>query len=140
MKVRLLHLEDNGDDVELVRAALAREGLDCDILAVDSGAAFLGEALSAAREPFPPPYSAPRRAPLYGPGAVFSWGSAGDGAVLQSTHAPSPLTERPSRKTPAWPFSHRFTLQSQTGSAGLSTRPRLLKSRRGPPYGHNSMF
>jgi signal transduction histidine kinase len=75
MKLRLLHLEDNGDDAELVRATLARDGVDCDILAVDSGAAFqaalqqshfdavlsdssvLGydgsEALSAAREHFP---------------------------------------------------------------------------------------
>lgn len=41
MKLRLLHLEDNGDDVELVRTALVREGLDCDILAVDSGPAYL---------------------------------------------------------------------------------------------------
>jgi signal transduction histidine kinase len=41
MKLRLLHLEDNGDDVELVRATLANDGVDCDILAVDSGAAYL---------------------------------------------------------------------------------------------------
>jgi signal transduction histidine kinase len=41
MKLRLLHLEDNGDDVELVRMTLAREGVDCDILAVSSGAAYL---------------------------------------------------------------------------------------------------
>jgi len=40
MKLRLLHLEDNGDDVELVRTALTREGVDCDILAVDSGEAY----------------------------------------------------------------------------------------------------
>ena len=40
MKLRLLHLEDNEDDVELVRTALTREGLDCDILAVDSREAF----------------------------------------------------------------------------------------------------
>jgi signal transduction histidine kinase len=40
MKLRFLHLEDNGDDVELVRATLAREGVECDILAVDSGAAY----------------------------------------------------------------------------------------------------
>lgn len=40
MKLRLLHLEDNGDDVELVRATLARDGVDCDILAVDSGATY----------------------------------------------------------------------------------------------------
>jgi signal transduction histidine kinase len=75
MRLRLLHLEDNGDDVELVRATLARDGFDCDILAVDSGAAYLAalqqshfdavlsdssvldydgsEALSAARERFP---------------------------------------------------------------------------------------
>ena len=33
MKLRFLHLEDNGDDVELVRTALARDGVDCDILA-----------------------------------------------------------------------------------------------------------
>jgi len=75
MKLRLLHLEDNGDDAELVRTALTRDGVDCDILAVDSGAAYLAalqhshfdavlsdssvlgydgsEALSAARERFP---------------------------------------------------------------------------------------
>ena len=75
MKLRLLHLEDNGDDAELVRTTLARDGVDCDILAVDSGAAYLAalqhshfdavlsdssvlgydgnEALSAARERFP---------------------------------------------------------------------------------------
>ncbi len=75
MKLRLLHLEDNGDDVELVRTTLVREGIDCDILAVDSGEAYraalqrshfdavisdsgvLGydgnEALSDARERFP---------------------------------------------------------------------------------------
>jgi signal transduction histidine kinase len=41
MKLRLLHLEDNGDDVELVRATLARDGIDCDILAVDSGTSYL---------------------------------------------------------------------------------------------------
>ena len=75
MKLRLLHLEDNGDDAELVRTALTRDGVDCDILAVDSGAAYLAalqhshfdavlsdssvlgydgsEALSAARTRFP---------------------------------------------------------------------------------------
>lgn len=40
MKLRLLHLEDNGDDVELVRATLARGGLDCEVLAVDTGPAY----------------------------------------------------------------------------------------------------
>jgi light-regulated signal transduction histidine kinase (bacteriophytochrome) len=75
MKLRLLHLEDNGDDVELVRRTLARAGVDCDILAVDSGPAYRAalegfrfdavlsdgsvpgydgsEALSYARERFP---------------------------------------------------------------------------------------
>ena len=75
MKLRLLHLEDNGDDVELVRRTLARAGIDCDILAVDSGPAYRAalersrfdavlsdgsvpgydgrEALSYARERFP---------------------------------------------------------------------------------------
>jgi len=41
MKLRLLHLEDNGDDVELVRLTLARSDVHCDILAVSSGAAYL---------------------------------------------------------------------------------------------------
>src|ERR1700722_3993764 len=41
MKLRVLHLEDNGDDVELVRTTLVREGLDCEIFAVDSGPAYL---------------------------------------------------------------------------------------------------
>jgi signal transduction histidine kinase len=40
MKLRLLHLEDNRDDVELVRTTLTRQGVDCDILAVDSGPAY----------------------------------------------------------------------------------------------------
>ncbi len=75
MKLRLLHLEDNADDVELVRSTLSREGVDCDILAVSSGPAYLAAlqhaqfdivlsdsgvpgydgaaALSAARERFP---------------------------------------------------------------------------------------
>jgi signal transduction histidine kinase len=75
MKLRLLHLEDNGDDAELVRAALTRAGVDCDVLAVHSGAAYRAalqqshfdavlsdssvpgydgsEALSAARRRFP---------------------------------------------------------------------------------------
>jgi signal transduction histidine kinase len=75
MTLRFLHLEDNGDDVELVRTTLARDGIDCDIVAVDSSAAYLAalqqshfdavlsdssvlgysgsEALSDARERFP---------------------------------------------------------------------------------------
>jgi signal transduction histidine kinase len=41
MKLRILHLEDNGDDVELVRLALKRQKIDCDIYAVASGNAYL---------------------------------------------------------------------------------------------------
>src|SRR5437899_3767194 len=41
MKLRVLHLEDNVADVELVRSMLAQGGLDCDVLAVNSGAAYL---------------------------------------------------------------------------------------------------
>lgn len=48
MKLRFLHLEDNGDDVELVRRTLARAGVDCDILAVDSGPSYR-EALEQSR-------------------------------------------------------------------------------------------
>ncbi len=40
MTLRLLHLEDNGEDVELVRTTLARDGLDCEVLAVDTGPAY----------------------------------------------------------------------------------------------------
>jgi len=40
MKLRLLHLEDNGDDIELVRSTLARDGLDCEVLAVETRAAY----------------------------------------------------------------------------------------------------
>jgi signal transduction histidine kinase len=75
MRLRLLHLEDNGDDIELVRNTLARDGLDCEVVAVETRAAYqaalqhsrfdavlsdssvLGydgsEALSDARERFP---------------------------------------------------------------------------------------
>src|SRR5438270_602492 len=41
MKLRILHLEDNGTDADLVRASLARGGLNCDILPVNCGAAFV---------------------------------------------------------------------------------------------------
>src|SRR5882762_8867773 len=41
MKLRILHLEDNSTDADLVRASLGRAGLNCDILPVNSGDAFL---------------------------------------------------------------------------------------------------
>src|SRR5512140_832066 len=41
MKLRILHLEDNDMDADLVRASLARGGLNCDILSVNSGDAYL---------------------------------------------------------------------------------------------------
>jgi signal transduction histidine kinase len=41
MKLRILHLEDNATDADLVRLSLARGGLDCDILPVNSGEAFI---------------------------------------------------------------------------------------------------
>ncbi len=41
MKLRILHLEDNAADAGLVRLSLIRGGLDCDILPVSSGEAFL---------------------------------------------------------------------------------------------------
>jgi signal transduction histidine kinase/CheY-like chemotaxis protein len=37
MKLQILHLEDNADDVELVRRSLGRQGVACDIHAVTSG-------------------------------------------------------------------------------------------------------
>jgi signal transduction histidine kinase len=41
MKLRILHLEDNADDADLVRLSLARGGLNCDITPVNSGVAFM---------------------------------------------------------------------------------------------------
>jgi signal transduction histidine kinase len=41
MKLRILHLEDNATDADLVRTSLARGGLNCDILPVNSGDAFI---------------------------------------------------------------------------------------------------
>src|ERR1051326_1785783 len=41
MKLRILHLEDNVTDAEMVRLSLARGGLNCDILPVNTGDAFL---------------------------------------------------------------------------------------------------
>jgi hypothetical protein len=41
MKLRILHLEDNAADADLVRSSLARGGLNCDILPVNSGDAYL---------------------------------------------------------------------------------------------------
>src|SRR3569833_1692974 len=40
MMLRILHLEDNATDADLVRASLARGGLNCDILPVNSGDAY----------------------------------------------------------------------------------------------------
>jgi len=37
MKLQILHLEDNVDDVELVRRSLGRQGVQCDIHAVSTG-------------------------------------------------------------------------------------------------------
>jgi signal transduction histidine kinase/CheY-like chemotaxis protein len=37
MKLKILHLEDNANDVELVRRSLGRQGLECDIHAVSTG-------------------------------------------------------------------------------------------------------
>jgi signal transduction histidine kinase len=42
MKLRILHLEDNDTDAELVRLALARGGLNCDIMPVNTSDAYLG--------------------------------------------------------------------------------------------------
>jgi len=44
MKLRILHLEDSGDDATLIRLALERSGLPCEIVQVDSGEAY-GSAL-----------------------------------------------------------------------------------------------
>jgi signal transduction histidine kinase/CheY-like chemotaxis protein len=41
MKLRILHLEDNSTDADLVRLALYRSGLNCDILPVNNAAAYL---------------------------------------------------------------------------------------------------
>lgn len=41
MKLRILHLEDNAVDADLVRMSLLRGGLDCDILPVASGSDFM---------------------------------------------------------------------------------------------------
>jgi signal transduction histidine kinase/DNA-binding NarL/FixJ family response regulator len=41
VKLRILHLEDNHDDVELVRLALKRQKIDCDIMAVTNGNDYL---------------------------------------------------------------------------------------------------
>jgi CheY-like chemotaxis protein len=41
MKLRILHLEDNATDADLVRSSLARGGLNCDILPVNTGDAFI---------------------------------------------------------------------------------------------------
>ena len=40
MALRILHLEDDSMDAELVRAALASAGIDCEIMRVDSRSAF----------------------------------------------------------------------------------------------------
>ncbi|HEX3846842.1 MAG TPA: ATP-binding protein [Steroidobacteraceae bacterium] len=49
MKLRILHLDDNPDDHELVRLALARAGLHCDIEAVSNRDGYVS---ALEREPF----------------------------------------------------------------------------------------
>jgi hypothetical protein len=39
--IRILHLEDNAQDAELVHARLTAEGLTCDMLRVDTHADFV---------------------------------------------------------------------------------------------------
>ena len=41
VKLRVLHLEDNRDDVELVRRSLTRDGIGCDVHAVSTGPEYL---------------------------------------------------------------------------------------------------
>jgi signal transduction histidine kinase len=41
MKLRILHLDDNDADAELVRLALARGGLNCDIMPVNTSDAYI---------------------------------------------------------------------------------------------------
>lgn len=41
MKLRILHLEDNRDDIDLVRLALKRQRVDCELHAVSSGADYV---------------------------------------------------------------------------------------------------
>src|ERR1700753_1803465 len=41
MKLRILHLEDNATDADLVRSSLARGGLNCDIQPVNTGDAYI---------------------------------------------------------------------------------------------------
>lgn len=41
MKLRILHLEDDVNDVELVRRSLGRQGLECDIHAVSTGTDYV---------------------------------------------------------------------------------------------------
>jgi signal transduction histidine kinase len=40
-KLKILHLEDNADDVELVRRSLLRQGLECDVHAVSTGPEYV---------------------------------------------------------------------------------------------------
>jgi len=47
VKLRILHLEDNDDDVELVRLALKRQQIDCDIRAVATSNDYLSALESA---------------------------------------------------------------------------------------------
>jgi signal transduction histidine kinase len=41
MKLKILHLEDNADDVELVRHSLRRQGVECDVHAVSTGQEYV---------------------------------------------------------------------------------------------------
>lgn len=41
MKLKILHLEDNADDVELVRHSLRRQGLECEVHAVSTGSDYV---------------------------------------------------------------------------------------------------
>src|SRR5512144_2114246 len=39
-KLRILNLEDNRDDCELIRSCLIREGVECDLVRVETGGDF----------------------------------------------------------------------------------------------------
>jgi signal transduction histidine kinase len=95
MKLRLLHLEDNGDDAELVRATLARDGVDCDIFVVDSGPSYLAAlqhshfdaVLSDSRVPGYDGSEALSAARARIPGIPFIVVSAGAGAAVEPVDA-----------------------------------------------------
>ena len=129
--LRILHLEDDAADAELIEAALAADGLVCEFLRVSSRGPFL-TALDGAYDLIISDYSMPgfdgvakamRSDGAWPSTAIATFGSFGSCATVTATVCSAPL--RSSRICTAWPAGvsakRRATARVSEASWSLTT-------------------